>query len=109
MVTHPTNTTNVVNGATVEFVCIAYGSPLPDVNWYGRSRNNFVYTLYTTGVMDETIIVSGKYFRKSTLTLQNVTVDMWLTCNSSNGVLGNETNSASFSLSLIHGMNNAQH
>ena len=107
IISHPANTTDALNGDVVEFVCIAYGSPIPDINWYSRSSGDRAYTAHSSDdVVDDAIMISGKAFRKSTLKLQNLNASLWLICSANNGVMGNQTeyqhpNNVSFFLNII--------
>ena len=86
----------------MEFVCVAYGSPIPDINWYSRSScSDRAYTALSGHDLVDTIMISGKTFRKSTLKLQNVNTNFCITCNSSNGVIGDTEYNASFFLNII--------
>ena len=93
----------------MELVCIAYGSPIPDIDWYSRSSSDQAYTAHSSDdAIDDTIMISGKAFRKSTLKLQNINENVWLICSANNGVMGNEaeyqcSSNASCFLNVIKG------
>lgn len=93
-VTQPTDT-SLNSGDTIQFLCSAFGNPLPSITW--KKDGNILFNSTNVIITDEAITDTTI---QSTLSLINVSIDdnAVYTCDASNSV-GN--NSGNFSVEVL--------
>lgn len=103
IVFHSANTTPVVHGRAVELVCIATGSPVPNITWHSYDGVETVeYTpLEGDTIVDRQFAIRDELFIESTLRFHEITdrQSSMYRCTASNGI--SEVASASFALNII--------
>ena len=106
VVVKPTTTNTVSEKGVVEFVCVAYGNPLPIITWSRSNIPNITSnTLANASVTTQTLVYGDVAFQKSVLQLCSVSrrdQDSAYMCKADNGVSGNgiAVNSATFGLTV---------